>query len=59
MGVGTKAALAKRRRWMTRDHWRFAAKELQRKGQTLSEIAVQLDVPRDDVVRVLYWESVQ
>lgn len=40
-------------------NWRADAARLQRKGLTLTEIAVELGVPRKDVERVLYWEAVQ
>lgn len=61
MTEGTWQAVApgKRRYVLHPRNWRDLAFNLQRKGLTLSEISVELDVPRDDVVRVLYWEAVQ
>ncbi len=37
---------------------RKRAEENQRKGMTLSEIAEELDVQRDQVVMSLYWDRI-
>lgn len=58
MDAGTLHVVAGKVRWVPRD-WRTSAAALQRKGWTLSEIATELNVPRQDVVRVLYSEVVR
>ena len=44
--------------WLGRE-WVPEARALQRKGQTLSEIAEQLDLPRKAVVQALYTDVVK
>lgn len=44
--------------WLGRE-WVPEAQTLQRKGQTLSEIAEQLDLPRKAVVQALYFDVVK
>lgn len=44
--------------WLGRE-WLPEARALQRKGQTLSEIAEELDLPRKAVEQALYWDVVK
>lgn len=37
---------------------KLMAKNLQRRGWTISEIAIELGVPRVDIEHILYWELV-